>query len=1719
MLNRVFNKKDKNKRLSLKVKINKNKLIKNCKLALILLIALTMSLEAVSSCIAYTKATSYSDDLGTAKGIGSPILNENFTIENWNKWEMVCWGVFLSNFCLPLVDDYSSAFQANGTGSNGAGYQALAFGTGNDANNNQVIQDLCSYAISQQKAVPKEVYVTYSKLEGTKIVDTVDPNNCDGTDFIRLATFQDLFFGDTNKNLTSHNQIKNETSNIKTEAYLNKSSNFKWSGTVDHSYVMANAYLPTFWIKKSGTDDNYVKIFDFTNSWDIQIASALFSSVAAKDENITNQFTTNFSNNWSSNSTINLDCFGNIVTYDNKMIIPGSANQNLTKTRKINLLNSFILNNSTVNSTGESLVQYSSQYDDPSIAGGTVDNHPALSGQSSKLNDGASFLYYDIDSILFKEPSLNYGQALSELFNQDISNKVHDYPLHLEVIRKLNGRFFWEKPVDISGVDGYPLSASQLASHSISNQLSNSGDAEILSTYTDLLGNKVDIIGNPVAVPVNINVSNKSSSEESISRGIANMLYKMYSGEVQDTTHGVVDTATLRNQLSFVETTDEFDDYLDSVNVWEHYKSYKSLDKDTKYNPINNVTELWSTSKISRNSARIILVYPTSSVMNAVASILGLRTGSEFNTYSPCIYMTYLDWYGITSTTNLTGDVANTSDFNTDIFDESAEILKVDPSELTTIKSKAEMEDEVLRYAYLMLSPEAGRSYRTAIVNTALSDWMYEHYQKICYGTSAGNNGVSAKNNSGFLNTPGVADNPFLSWMVDKYANIATTTILILIILSIVIGLLNGRKLTWYVATIFTIVNTLLLLPSMGDMVPYVSNKVTQSMFSNRMTFWSVSEAISNAQIEKDAVTKTGELGNLSQEEAEQIMYLVKNLNSLNLDKALMIKKDISSKIIQKVDESFSDVQSLQSARWLLPLIMRQYSDDVDNNDYLYTSLSDLFDDLSNMYWYYISTDAVNVNSVSPTMTSGDTNAVTFESTEGMNIEEFYNTVPSIYPDYKDTSQSDSITEIKFKSKSYEMVTNPYEMVHRYSYLLKDTSLYSFDDYLNRNQFNNDINYNDYLKQSRAAYSEEARTSSNTFIAKATDIMSIGNSYNRTDRSTLNQEYGFLWTTETPTHYFYQNIKESFTSTTSFGKAIGDIQGKITKDKSGVEQRDSFMFATEEYNGNTYATGYTRDVLDLEELFTNVIPYIYEVMLVTGGTDGDHGVLTTSIVNQYGQVEEVPLLINDTYWEYEGINQSWLFRSNWVTKIVECPEYTKSTTVYDRDGNRYTVNNPLSPDSYPINRPMVFSEAQMKAYGLEEADLNIVELKCVKTNKEVVNRWTLMLNYAGTGGMTLEILERQMAIDSTMAFCEIFSPSGVFNTSFKMYPTSLDLRNISFDSIMRMLMLNISKDTSYIYGDTMLRVIENADIFTGAMLLIVAAICSYIIPLLKLAMTAALTLLGFISLLQNVTASTKYKYKVTCSCFLCNIIFLVLTLVYYSIFSIMLSTTSSDDVLTMSSVHLESQNPMGCLVIILIVSIAYIILMLSELSFVVRNSSDMGAEILFYQLGQVKSAVTTAAKNAGTSFNRAFRKDNGEYTGKSSGSSSVSSKHAGNGTKQRYADDDFEEEYTTSKSRKHKSSEQYEEREEIKTNSAYSTESTEQTTKNNYKSINEEINRGAKMTETNTYSENSQTDNFTRAENKREIHQENNKTIINSEDVMDYEETSSFTEDGNIYNK
>lgn len=145
----------------------KRKYVKTIKYKLKKLISVLMLISILISTCAFTievfAANGTLQWLGTNKALGSPLLEDNFNADDWNKWELICFGVFLSNFTEPLIDDYKSAFGTGYGGSEGAGAKALAFDSGNRKTS---LESILAYAVKMQQAYTREIYFKGAAVTG-----------------------------------------------------------------------------------------------------------------------------------------------------------------------------------------------------------------------------------------------------------------------------------------------------------------------------------------------------------------------------------------------------------------------------------------------------------------------------------------------------------------------------------------------------------------------------------------------------------------------------------------------------------------------------------------------------------------------------------------------------------------------------------------------------------------------------------------------------------------------------------------------------------------------------------------------------------------------------------------------------------------------------------------------------------------------------------------------------------------------------------------------------------------------------------------------------------------------------------------------------------------------------------------------------------------------------------------------------------------------------------------------------------------------------------------------------------------------------------------------------------------------------------------------------------------------------------------------------------------
>lgn len=1595
-------------------------MIKNIKSILKRALIISICIITLGNAIISTASLAYGDSsslLGTNNALGSPILNENFTLDNWNKWEIVCWGVYLSNFCVPCVDTYRSAFQTGCGGSNGSGLQTLKFGSGNDPSNNETLKSLLNYAIQQEEATTKQIYVAYTELADSQLANSVDVNTDEGSQKLRAATFNDLFFTGLVDGASGNNDNATDDADDASSVTHIKITEQGGSGNYYTNIVAAKeGQIPTFYIKSK--DNKYIPILDYRDPYDVQVISLMGASLVNKNDSIKTEFCKNIVDLYTNKAPIALDTFGNI-TANGYMVLPSSVNQNITTEKKINLLNSFVMSNYTNTYKDDKYVCSIRQYTDGDAAedkwysffGASYFRNGGWPGVSnSELPNATPVIYYDLDTIMYQKyggkpgdsSEFHYGKTVKELFNCDIESTSNKYQFKIELAGKPWYNGYKGISIDSDTVKD-TLASTQVASSMLSNQFKQNNYADVLDTLIKPDGSETKLFNkNPVLVLNQLKAAKTSDykGKAFTTRMVLNKFFQCYYSGKLSTTSGTFTRADVEAVLDAsqyinynvnlsgiaagaaaggvsgaagaagIAATNTVVTALNSLFNNINDKFYK-IAKDSICGTNKGKNSLPTTffdwgnnDSLSNESGRMILVYTVSDIMRQLSGLLNVIDGQEFGTTCTLAYMTYLDWYGVVKQTTVLSGTNDSSEFSKDIFDESSDMLKVDPGTIINAISDEEKEEQILDMTYLLLHPEQGREYRQEIMFNGLTDWLYETYMRIVYGesTKAGGTSLSStsRSNSGFLHVETYEQNFFTSTFLKYYSDIAVWVIVTCIAAMVILGMLASKRGSWYIMTLFTIINVVLILPASGDIIPTIVGSSVQRMFQGKMDSWAMEEALTNAAIEEQ-YSSNNTLYGIEGDEAQELLSLLNTLSTLNTDTSLMLKQDISQKITQELGGVYTNIQEIQSARWILPMIMQQFSSNDGSADYVYVKLDNVFNDATNMYWYYMPNYSETVTKATATSSQQDVKYAA-------DTEKYSSRNTSYHLDAGDTDfKLDPVDgkEFNYKSYAYTAHAEDYDqLVHTYCYILPDVGTTTVDRKL---AFGDD--YSDYKNvDSWQKYIDKAvdgglAVKASWATNKADGLESYINKYDRLDRDTFHSGYGYLLTTQQPYYYFLANVEDSFNASDTVGKIIGRLQGGIATTTDGKEVRSSFMHGTlgsdlsvDNYESAADAnavptehTGYVRDVCDLQELFTNVIPYLYEMQLIAGGFDGKSGILGDDKIE------------SSNY--YDGMNQSWLYRCNWATKLMENPDFNKASEVIDAAGNKSVIVNMMWPQAYPEDRPMVFSEAQMYAEGLTPDKLTLVELKCIEVNKRVVDDWTLLINYAGDGDLTKEIIYRQMAFASQSEFMQEFSSSSWLNTKYTLYPQTIDLRYLSFNSIMTMLMLNVSKDKSYIYNGTMKTILSNSDIGTAILLLVVAFVCAYIIPLMRVVLLALIFYLGALHILRSLFSSNSYKCQIVGSGVVLNTIFCIVTIVYYSFFSLLVSITSSDDVLSIGIKGTHAGNPVWMLIVVLLVSIVYCVFMGFMIVFCVKRYTEA--------FDIARNVITTSIENLGESLSNA----------------------------------------------------------------------------------------------------------------------------------------------------
>lgn len=1576
---------------------------KSIKKRITVLLLMAVAVVQIISPIA-ARCSIYADQLGTNAALGSPLLSDTFDAKDWDRWEMVCFGVFLSNFCTPLIDDYENAFTNSSKGSKGNGLKALVFGTGKDVEGSKVLKTMVDYCVKAQKNTKKQIKIRWKGIAGSEshgVLQDKEGKKIEGehAQFISLIPFTSTG-GFTIDTKMSYNFGDKAEAEVKDDAFDKLTQNLEMdkfqiqdgsNGGISVNYIKGG-YVPELYIEVGKKEQ---VVLDFANGWDIQMVSA-FVGKALSNKSAAKKFgeyVDNAEELW-------LDCFGNICVSNggkNYVVLPACVNQYITKDKQYNMLNSMILSSNFSSVSNDTITD--------SLTSGTELGGGVTAASKDELFPKDSILLFqDSDHLVFNSldgEKLNskknavelddknwsdikgYGSGIASLIQSDLNSDKITYPFKIE----LSGQLL-NKGVDIGGGSNlwdFVTNAvtggknTQLAAQAFSEGLAALGNAFPIDTNVPILNymntgyttdgsNETRLFGSNIITATATGSGGPAvAGSTTITSTLGMRRFLNYAGQYVQGGHKIatnnyavedpntvlanIGSATSPSDLWYktagagtgaedsasgvmkylFETSSKYGK-TDSFSLAD-YKSIK-LSSISSYKGIKNIggSDMANTAPMRR----IVKVYTLNQDIKTAMSVLNIQEGCEFAVWTPYIYITYLKWYGVIG--------SGESKFNTMIYNTSSDLLNTNGEDLFSgaVMSEEEKKVEVLSNTYLLLAPTAeGREYRAELGQAWIEDIIHTAYEKICYGQSflkTAANGITSAVSSGFLTMESYADNFMTSWFIDGYTKYIVVILGIFIILAVMAGIIKGKKFAWFIMALILVVNMAMLIPTTGEITPYICNRLVQRMFENNMTYWALTEGIENASREE-------EMQQAAQNDADnrEVARLTRLLSTVQLDRNLMVKNDISKKVVESLGFDMEEIQKTVSARWLLPTLMRQYTASDNSADYVYTSLGDLYDYQSSVYWYYFDSDAKGSGTyLGQNWVKNDDSPK-----DGVSQSE----KKGMYKGYSSLFSSDTKASPRSLTQWNGNSNEEKNSVHTYSWMLPDLKM--IDPFDGRDVKKDGVKIFDSIMSDESIDKWKSTTGVNStdYVACTDKIIDSINNYSLYTTPCY-REFGYLWSTESPAHYFYQVLKDTV-NIDGFSKNLAGMAAELqgyydTDEKTGEEKHRSFMRLVK---SGSDGDGAIRDFLDLEELFTNVMPYMYTTQIIAGGNSSTNGVLGEAKMPNYAV--------------YKNNYSAWLYRCNWVTKMYDYGMFTDSAKVMTADGKRVEVGSPVLPQSYPADRPMVFSEAQMLENGLSEGDLSYVELKLLNVNKRVERKWTEMLNFVNQPGMTKEVLIRQMAIDAMLIFNEEMAPDNNINSSRALYPTTIDLRSVSFDSVMKLIMVSSTKNSKYITGDTMKEVIADSDIISSLLLLADAWCCNFLLTALRNVVLGVLFFLGLFGLLINLLNDRRAKIRVAGGFAANNVVFMGLTFIYYSVFELMINLSNADSVLTTQSVNVNVGVPTIKLLIILMISAFYLLACGKLIIFVVNHYSDMGFEVYAGIAGMMTERVGGAMGHLG----------------------------------------------------------------------------------------------------------------------------------------------------------
>ena len=778
------------------------------------------------------------------------------------------------------------------------------------------------------------------------------------------------------------------------------------------------------------------------------------------------------------------------------------------------------------------------------------------------------------------------------------------------------------------------------------------------------------------------------------------------------------------------------------------------------------------------------------------------------------------------------------------------------------------LKKEILNMIYYALKPDGIEYIKVAIrnkVNAILVDW---------HNNMVGTNGVGYttgttyyRTNYGYVTTPDLSEMQWTSSLLNLYNSLIPMLVVFMVVsmlVSFIIGTMSLQR-----AVLGTLVFSAFLLVPVNaiNFVVEKSNNITNNIYGEKFVYWAVVQEETFGTALDTAATG---------ESYENYIKTLYSTNSANQGgESIVVRwqapKKMASLMLSSGDTGLlSSLQgSLLSGKFLNNALDGQAYLDGDSQ-YLYRDYSDL----ANMSRYIY-------NSIANTGKRKVVGTTVIDPGYG----EYYR---AGYTNGTD-STSDSLVLKSMYTKIYDDVTTDAILdriksgnIDQNSYLGINQDLFNVSvAYFNNTQEGTSTGTPQELYFDTAILNN-ASPGNETGVECLDDWLSryyINHNSAHSGEEKWNSliVYGIM--SESPYYYFSWNMYDD--DMNSGANASGGYRQMILGDGEG------------KYFYNMSGNGELKDFMNMRNFFYNVLPYLKKGNDIVRAFDEGYGIfIYDGVPTEEGYLNDYTIQGDDTlkykYWHNLNVARLYEIYTPWLDLMYDCsyakPCYVKAL------GEKYWVEDPLNPASYPAERPMIFSESEMLDYGLSEADLTEVERKILKFNREAQSDMYELLNYYNFSDLSLNTAA---AMECTFIFNQVFSENGFFSSNINLYPQSFEIKDFSYDAFLRFILstttgegMNTSKD---FYSD----VVAKSSTTTAILLIVCDVLSQYVTPFAKVVFLIAIFVSAILLIMVTVfkvDPEFKFVKKLSKEIFVPLLEFFAITVLFAYVVSLFMGT-------------------------------------------------------------------------------------------------------------------------------------------------------------------------------------------------------------------------------------